>query len=53
LEKIVTQFTFSPFTDDDQVTLYILSFPHCRVAERDTLHTTLPSTNHSPEGNAR
>ncbi len=26
------------FHDNEVVTLYILEFPHCRVAERDTLH---------------
>jgi len=30
--------TFSPFTDDSEVTLYITSTPACRVAERDTLY---------------
>jgi hypothetical protein len=38
LEKIIIHFTFSAFDDDEQVTLYILEFPHCRVAERDELH---------------
>lgn len=40
LEKTIQQFRFSAFTDDEMVTLYILEFPHCRVAERDTLHNS-------------
>lgn len=52
LERIVMQFTFSAFTDDEQVTLYILEFPRCRIAERDTLHSSIPSPNHSAGGNA-
>jgi len=39
LTKILSGFTFSPFGDDEFVTLYIIEFPgFCRVAERDTLH---------------
>jgi len=38
LQKPIQAFKFSPFTDDEAVTLYILEFPHCRIAERDTLH---------------
>jgi hypothetical protein len=38
LEEKVRGFSFSPFADEAQVTLYILEFPSCRVAERDTLH---------------
>jgi hypothetical protein len=38
LQEIIDQFRFDPFTDDDTVTIYILEFPHCRVAQRDTLH---------------
>jgi hypothetical protein len=38
LERIAKQFTFSAFTDDEQVTLYVLELPHCRIAERDTLY---------------
>ena len=29
---------FSPFTDDPEVRLYIVSTPFCRVAQRDTLY---------------
>lgn len=29
---------YSAFTDDSEVTLYILSTPTCRAAERDTLY---------------
>jgi hypothetical protein len=38
LQEIIQQFSFSEFRDDEVVTLYIVEFPHCRVAERDTLH---------------
>lgn len=38
LEEIIQQFRFSTFADDEMVTLYILEFPRCRIAERDTLH---------------
>jgi hypothetical protein len=38
LAKIINAFTFSAFTDDDLLTLYIIDFPSCRVAERDALH---------------
>ncbi|MEO6035216.1 MAG: DUF6794 domain-containing protein [Verrucomicrobiota bacterium] len=38
LQKTIQEFKFSPFTDDEVVTLYILEFPRCRIAERDTLH---------------
>ena len=38
LERRLRQFKFSSFLDDEAVTLYILEFPNCRVAERDTLH---------------
>jgi hypothetical protein len=38
VEKIVLGFKFSAFADDDVVTLYIIDYPHCRVAERDSLH---------------
>jgi hypothetical protein len=38
LQEIIDQFRFEPFADNDMVTIYILEFPHCRVAERDTLH---------------
>jgi hypothetical protein len=39
LEEILQTFVFSPFSDDDSVTLYILEFPRCRVSERDRLHS--------------
>jgi len=52
LEKIIMQFTFSAFTDDEQVTLYILEFPRCRIAERDTLHSSISSPNFPAGGNA-
>lgn len=39
LTKILNGFTFSPFTDDEFVTLYIIEFPsRCRVEERDTVY---------------
>jgi len=39
LTKILNDFTFSAFVDDEFVTLYIIEFPgFCRVAERDALH---------------
>jgi hypothetical protein len=38
LQDIIQQFRFSAFHDNEVVTLYILEFPHCRVAERDTLY---------------
>jgi hypothetical protein len=45
LATAVKGFTFSPFIDDESVTvhcvrftLYGVAFPSCRVAERDTLH---------------
>jgi hypothetical protein len=38
LARTVERFRFSPFTDDEFVTLYIVAFPNSRVAERDTLH---------------
>jgi len=34
----INEFKFSAFSDDEFVTLYILEFPRCRVAERDKLH---------------
>lgn len=37
LAKIIDEFRFSSFGDDEFVTLYILEFPYCRVAERDKL----------------
>lgn len=38
LRKTINTFTFSAFSDDEFVTLYITNFPGCRIAERDTLH---------------
>jgi hypothetical protein len=38
LAKVINGFIFSPFSDDEVVTLDMINFPHCRVAERDTLH---------------
>ena len=38
LTPIIQRFRFAPFTEDEVVTLYILEFPNCRIAERDTLH---------------
>ncbi len=38
LTKLINKFTFSSFSDEEFVTLYITEFPRCRVAERDTLH---------------
>ncbi len=40
LQKTIQQFRFSAFADDETVTLYILEFPHCRAAERDSLHNS-------------
>ena len=36
LQKTIEQFKFSPFTDDEIVTIQFI--PHCRVSERDLLH---------------
>jgi hypothetical protein len=38
LKEEIQRFKFSPFADDEVVTLYILDFPYCRIKERDTLH---------------
>ena len=38
LAKVINGFTFSAFSDDEFVTLYILDFPQCRVSQRDSLH---------------
>jgi hypothetical protein len=38
LAKVINGFIFSSFSDDEFVTLDMINFPHCRVAERDTLH---------------
>jgi hypothetical protein len=38
LTKILNGFTFSKFDDDEFITLYILTFPDCGVAEWDKLH---------------
>lgn len=38
LEPIVRGFRFPEFGDDDFVTLSIMDFPRCRVAERDNLY---------------
>ena len=38
LTKTINKFTFSEFSDDGFVTLYIIDFPECRIAERDTMH---------------
>ncbi len=37
LANIINNFKFSPFQDNDFVTLYITEFPGCRIAERDQL----------------
>lgn len=42
LQETVGQFQFSPFADDEASTFYIVGMPHCRVAERDTLHDRHP-----------
>jgi hypothetical protein len=38
LREIIQHFQFDAFTEDEAVTLYILEFPRCRVADRDRLH---------------
>lgn len=36
--NLIYKYKFSSFTDDQVVTLYPSSFPHCRAANRDELH---------------
>ena len=38
LTKTINTFIFSEFSEGEFVTLYILDFPECRIAERDTMH---------------
>ncbi len=38
LEKKIKAFTFSRFSDDESVMIYIQNFPNCRVAERDEVY---------------
>ncbi len=37
LDPLLAKYRFSAFEHDEQVTLYITKFPHCRVWERDRL----------------
>ena len=38
LEKVLRSFNFSPFDHDEHLTVYTITYPHCRVSERDSLH---------------
>jgi hypothetical protein len=38
LRPIIESYRFSPFQHDEELTLYITTFPNCRVAEIDSLY---------------